>query len=305
MAIQQLTYQDHVWVNITDPTDTDLRTLREQYPFLSPLNLEDITSIIERPKIDCEDDYLFMILQLPLWDEQMRLTRPYEIDMFVGQRFVITAQDGNFKPLNTLFNTAQQNETTLVKLLGKGGPHTFYLIIDTLVDYIFPILNKIDYNIRLLEERIFSADARILIREIALLRRDIIALQRIIRQLVPVIEDMNSSTEQVFSHDMTDYFDDVVDHIHRARAIIDEDADVVAGLADTADKLLSHRLNNVIRVLTVISVLVLPLNFIAGVYGMNIALPLQDNPVAFFIVVGVMLLITIAMLAFFRFRRWI
>lgn len=280
--------------------------LRGWYPFLHPLNLEDITSVIERPKIDCEDSYLFAILQLPRWDERLRLTRPYEVDIFVGHGFIITAQDGKLKPLQRLFDHAEADDEARAALLGKGGGHTFYVIIDVIIDYIFPILTKIDRNIRILEERIFADDGRVIIREIAVLRRDIIAMQRIIRQLVPVIETLNDNTRRVFRDDMTDYFDDIVDHIHRARDMIDEDADIIAALADTADKLLTHRLNNVIRVLTVISVIMLPLTLLTGMFGMNFEfIPLEQEPLAFAIISGIMVAIAVSMLAFFRIRQWL
>lgn len=306
MAIHQLTYGENRWINIVEPTEGDLQRLREWYPFLNPLNLEDITSIIERPKIDCEDDYLFTILQLPRWDEKQRLTRTHEIDMVVAHGVVVTVQDNNLKPIERLFADAEKNEAKRVALLGKSAAHTFYIIIDALVDYLFPILNKIDHNIRMVEERLFSRDALPLIREIGLLRRDIIAVQRIIRQLVPVVETFNTGSRRVFKDELTDYFDDVIDHIHQARDIITENHDVITSLADTADKILSHRLNNIIRILTVFSVLLLPLNFIAGIYGMNLAvLPLAENPQSFYIISGIMLAIVLLMLAYFRFRRWI
>lgn len=306
MTIHTLTHDDTTWLNVVNPTQADIDALHESYPFLTPLNLEDITSGIERPKIDREDDYLFVILQVPRWDAHLRLTRPYEVDLIVGRDFVITAHDGRLKPLDRMYAAADDDAAQAAALLGHGSIHAFYLIVDKLIDYIFPILRKIDINIRTLEERIFSSDTRAVIREIAILRRDIIAIQRIIRQLSPVIEVLDISLRRVFrDDDLTDYFDDLVDHIHRARDIIDEDSDVVAALGDTADKLLSHRLNNIIRVLTVFSVIMLPLTLISSIYGMNVALPLQEHPQSFALISVAMVVIGLGMLAFFRWRRWL
>lgn len=306
MTIHKLTHQATTWLNIVHPSQADIAALHAAYPFLTPLNLEDITSGIERPKIDREDEYLFVILQVPRWDERLRLTRPYEVDLFVGRDFVITAHDGRLKPLDRLYAAAAEESAEAAALLGQGAIHAFYLIVDRLIDYIFPILRKVDMNIRTLEERIFSSDTRAIIREIAILRRDIIAIQRIIRQLSPVIEVLDISLRRVFrDDDLTDYFDDLVDHIHRARDIIDEDSDVVAALGDTADKLLSHRLNNIIRVLTVFSVIMLPLTLISSIYGMNVALPLQEHPQSFALISAAMILIALVMLAYFRWRRWL
>lgn len=306
MAVTKLQFNQTIWMNIIDPTQQDLAVLQEAFPCIHPLNIEDISSNIERPKTDLEDTYVFAVFQVPRWDARLRLTRPCEIDVFVGQDFIVTAHDGSFKPLQRLYESATDNDERRAALLGKGAAHAFYVMVDAMVDYIFPILRKVDQNIRQLEERIFSDEGRIIIRQIAEIRRDIIALRRIVRQLVPVIESLDHSVHHVFKDDLEDYFDDIVDHMHRARDIVDENSEVITSLADTADKLLSHRINNVMRVLAVISVIMLPLTLITGMFGMNFSvIPLEDEPQAFLIITGVMLLIGFVMLTYFRNRRWL
>ncbi|MBE0690209.1 MAG: magnesium transporter CorA family protein [Anaerolineae bacterium] len=308
MTIYSLTYNSTTWINLVNPSSQDVAAILRLYPFIHPLNVEDITSNIERAKIDVDDEYLFGVFHFPRWDAKMRLTRPYEVDLFLGRGFIVTstATEGVSKPLAALYGGAEEEEARRTAILGKGAAHAFYVIVDTLVDYIFPILRKVDQNIHSLEERIFSDEGRVIIRDIAMVRRDIIALRRIIRQLVPVVESLDRNTRQVFRDDLEDYFDDIADHMHRARDIIDEDYEVIEGLADTADKLLSHRINNAMRVLTVISVIMLPLTLISSIYGMNLAaLPLSDHPQSFWIISALMLLVAFTMLIYFRFRQWL
>ncbi len=305
MTIYSLTHSSTTWMNLIDPTQRDIEALQRAYPFIHPLNIEDMTSISERPKIDLEDDYVFTVLHFPRWDEKLRLSRSSEVDIVVGRGFLITSHDGSLKPLERLYRGAESDMEKREQLLGRGAAHAYYLVIDALVDHMFPILRKVDQNIRRLEERIFIDEGRVIIRDIAELRRDIIALRRIIRQIVPTIETLDRYVAHVFRDDLEDYFDDIVDHIHRARDIIDEDSEVIANLADTADKLLSHRLNNIIRVLTIFSVIMLPLTLVSSIYGMNIDLPLQTHPESFEIVAGIMLMIAVMMLVYFRIRRWL
>jgi len=300
-----MTYGRVTWTNIVQPTPDDVKNLGEVYPYIHPLNLEDLLSPIERPKLDEDENYLFVVMHFPLWDPIQRLTRPREVDILLGRGYVVTMHDGSLRPLNNLWDACQNDAGKRDELLGQGTSHTFYVIIDQLVDYILPILRKVDSNIRTIEEGIFTSNTRNFIQEIALIRRDIIALRRIIRQQVPVLEGLERTEHPILHEDLEEYFGDIVDHIHKARDIIDEDSEIIVSLAETADILASHRINEVMRILTVISVIMLPLTLISSVYGMNINLPFDGNPNAFIIIAGLMVAMAIIMLIYFRRRHWL
>lgn len=305
MTYQQLTGSRVTWINITNITPDDVEQIRRAFPYIHPLTLEDMLSPIERPKIDDDDDYIFVVAHFPLWDSVNRLTRASEVDFLVSRNYIITIHDGVLKPLTQLAAAIEVNETERQSLLGRSSSHAFYVMLDRLVDYIFPILRKVDANIRGIEEAIFSADEDALIRDIALVRRDIIAQRRIIRHLVPILDNLERKERPIIHEDLDEYFGDILDHLQRARDIIDEDAEIMGGLAETADTLISHRINGVIRILTVFSVIMLPLTFLTGVYGMNIELPLAEHNAAFLIVVGLMITVVVVMLTYFRYRKWL
>lgn len=307
MATHHVTGDRITWVNITDTTIHDVAWLRRNYPFFHPLHLEDMVSHIERPKLDDEGDYLFVVMHFPLWDPITRLSRASEVDFFVGRNIIVTVHDGVLKPLNTLFSTLSANTDERRNVLGKSAGHAFYVMVDKLVDYIFPILYKVESNIRTLEERIFDEESGAeIIRDIALVRRDAIALRRIVRQQIPILEALERTNTPIIHEELDEYFGDLLDHIQRARDIIDEDAEIITGISDTADTLISHRLNNIIRILTVFSVIMLPLTFISSVFGMNVDFPFDENhPDSFLIISGIMLVITVVMLVYFRSRRWL
>lgn len=305
MTYQQLTGSRVTWINITNITPDDVEQIRRAFPYIHPLTLEDMLSPIERPKIDDDDDYIFVVAHFPLWDSVSRLTRASEVDFLVSRNYIITIHDGVLKPLTQLAAAIEVNETERQSLLGRSSSHAFYVMLDRLVDYIFPILRKVDANIRGIEEAIFSAEEDALIRDIALVRRDIIAQRRIIRHLVPILDNLERKERPIIHEDLDEYFGDILDHLQRARDIIDEDAEIMGGLAETADTLISHRINGVIRILTVFSVIMLPLTFLTGVYGMNIELPLAEHNAAFLIVVGLMITVVVVMLTYFRYRKWL
>lgn len=305
MSFQKISGERITWIDIADPTLHDVGIIRRLYPNLHPLNLEDILSPIERPKIDEEEDYIFIVAHFPLFDRTQRLSRPSEINFFIGRDFLITIHDDRLKPLSQTFNECRESVELCHRLLGKSSGHAFYVLLDKLVDNIFPMLEKVDGNIRRVEEDIFDAEGVNMIRTIALVRRDTIALRRIIRQLVSIITQIDRMSTSLIHEDLEEYFGDIVDHIQRARDIIDEDVEIISGLSETADTLLSHKINAVIRILTVFSVVMLPLTFVTSLFGMNVLLPMQDHPDAFLLISVIMLLISGLMIAYFRYRHWI
>jgi magnesium transporter len=307
MTTQRISSEKVVWTNIVDPTLHDVAALRRHYPNIHPLNLEDVTSHIERPKVDFQDDYTFVVVQFPKWDPKTRLTRGSEIDFVIGRGYLITVHDGVLSPLLTTFQRASSDEEERQKLLGTTASHAFYLLIDRLVDYIFPILHKVENNIRSIEERIFdNVREEILIRDISLVRRDVYALRRIIRQQIPILEQIERRRQNTTSdEEMEEYFGDLIDHIQKARDMIDEDAEVITSLSDTADTLLTHRLNGVIRLLTVISVVFFPLTLLTGIWGMNVDLPFQSRQDAFLLIALLMAAIVTTMIFYFRRRNWL
>lgn len=306
MTTLQIVHQRFTWTNIVSPTSADVEALHRAQPCIHPLNLEDLTSVLERPKIDEQDDYLFVVMHFPVWDSKHRLSRSSEIEFIVGRNFLVTAHDGTLKPINQLFERCQQDDAERQKLMGRGANDAFYVIVDVLVDYIFPILGKVDNNIHDIEENIFVADARQIIRDIAVVRRDIIALRRIIRHQAPIVEQLEVTEHPIIREELEEYFGDTVDHLHKARDIIDEDSEIIVSLADTANTLANHRINEVMRVLTVISVVMLPLTLVSGIYGMNFkTLPFDDHPLGFIFVIAFMVFLASSMLLYFRRRNWL
>ncbi|MBN1678874.1 MAG: magnesium/cobalt transporter CorA [Anaerolineae bacterium] len=305
MAIQTIQHGRVAWTNIERVTPEDIEQLRESYPHFHPLDLEDLRSRIERPKIDEYDDYLFVVMQFPLWDPVQRVSRASEVDMFVGSGYLVTTSDGLLKPLRNLFEQCQTNDAVREELMGRGSSKIFYAVIDRLVDYVLPILYKVDANIRDLEEEIFAEDSRRVMQDLSFIRRDIISLRRIIRPQIVIIENLEKTDRPFIREELDVYFGDILDHLIKAWEIVDDHLEVINGLSDTANALVSYRLNEVMQILTVISVIMLPLTLISGIYGMNIDLPLMRDSNAFPAVMGLMFAIAFSMLMYFRHRGWL
>ncbi len=305
MAIQELQYGDYTWLNIIEPNAEDVAVLRSRYPYIHPLNLEDVLSHVERPKVDTDEQYLFVVMQFPLWDAIHRISRAAEVNLILGRRLLVSVHDNTLTPLRELSRKCHEDKSLLRDKLGRGTGHTFHTIIDILVDYCFPILRKVNGNVDQLEDSVFTDDARRIIRDIAIVRRDIIALRRIVRHQIPVVEELENSSHPLLHENMEEYFGDIADHLYKALDILDENAEVIASLSETADRLVTHRTNEVVRILTVISVVLLPMTLISSIWGMNIPLPFDREQDAFVWIAIIMALVALGMFWFFRKRRWL
>lgn len=306
MSYRVIRHNRVTWIDVVRPTVEDINFLGQNYPF-HPLSLEDCLSRIERPKIDeyDDEDYLFIVMHFPIYDPARQVSRASEVDFFIGTGYVITLHDGVLQPLINFFQDAYENEETRNRFMNRGASVLLHAIIDRLVDYLFPVLYKVDGRIRDIEEDIFTEDIRQTMEEISLVRRDLIALRRIIKPQVSIVANLGRIDRPYIHEELDDYFDDILDHLNKARDIIDDNYEVVAGLSDTSDTLASYRLNEVIRILTVISVIMLPLTLVSGIYGMNVALPLGEVPFAFLIILALMISMATGMLVYFRHRRWL
>ncbi|MCY3832346.1 MAG: magnesium/cobalt transporter CorA [Chloroflexi bacterium] len=305
MTTRIIEHDPVTWIDIVHPNADDVAALRQRFPNFHPLNLEDIVSPIERPKLDQDDDYLFLVMHFPLWDARAEISRASEVNFFVVRRNIVTVHNGSLKPLVAAFESCQADPAERESLLGRGVNHSIYTLIDRLVDYIFPILNRVDRRVHAIEDALFESNAKRVIQEIALVRRDIISLRRIIRAQIPIVQQLEAVEHPILLEHMEEYFGDIADHLLKLRDIVDENYEIINSFADTADTLAGYRINEVMRILTVISVIMLPLTLISSIYGMNIALPFADAPQAFMITAGIMIAIVILMLAWFRRRHWL
>jgi magnesium transporter len=304
LDIESVTGEELTWVDIESPTNEETDYLAQNYPF-HPLDLDDCLSRIQRPKIDRYDEYLFLVFHFPVFSPEARVTTPSQVSVFIGQNYLITLHKGDLKPLVKLFNQCQTDEDIRQEHFSQGSGYLLYRIIDRLVDYCFPILNKIGENIEAVEDVIFAVRARGTVREISTLRRDVISFRRIIWPMRAVIGGIEPKIRRFSKMDLEVYFGDTVDHLDKIWDALDEYKEIIEGLNDTYDSLATNRTNEVMRMLTVIATILLPLTVIASIYGMNVPLPFQESHYSFLVVFSVWAIVVVGMLYFFRRHHWI
>jgi magnesium transporter len=309
LNMESVTSEELTWINIEQPTRQETDYLAQNYPF-HPLDLDDCLSRIQRPKIDVYDDYLFLVFHFPVFNPEARVTTPSQVSVFIGQDYLITLHKGDLKPLVKLFNQCQTDEEIRQEHFGQGSGYLLYRVLDRLVDYCLPILNKIGGNIEEVEDSLFASKGiPKAIEELSVLRRDVISFRRIIWPMRAVIGGMEPKVRRFTQMDMEVYFGDMTDHVDKIWDALDEYKEIIEGLNDTHDSLISYRVNDILRVLTILATIGTVLTVVASFYGMNVALPGGSNPgggpLTWLVLLLVMLALMGGMLFYFHRKHWI
>ncbi len=296
------------WVNIERATPLETAWLTEHYEF-HPLDLEDVLSRNQRPKIDEYPDYLFIVLHFPVFDRTVGRLNAGELDVFVGRDYIVTIQNTPLQPVEYLFERCRQKEELREQLFSKGSGFLLYRIVDDGFDYCFPMLRKIGNKLDAVEDEIFEGRAQEVVRDISNVKQEIINFRKVIRPQRAVLRDLEGVKQRFLSppegEELEIYFDDIGDAHERIWDMLENYKEVVEALEGTNESVISHRVNEILRVLTSISVIVLPLTLIASIWGMNVGVPGEGDAADFFAVVGGMLVILVGMLLAFRKRGWL
>ena len=190
-------------------------------------------------------------------------------------------------------------------LFSRGSGRLLYEILDDLFDYCFPILDKIAYKLDSIEDDIEDRRSEEIVSDISKAKQEIISFRKIVKPQRPALRLLERHIERFLPEDLELYFDDLVDASERIWDLLDNYKEVVEALESTNESVISHRQNDILRVLTIFSVVLLPLTLISGIFGMNVLFPGEHTHTAFWIIVGLMVGTIVSMVAFFKYKRWL
>src|SRR3954452_22896767 len=292
--VEQIDAEGLRWVNIESPGALERAWLEQHFDFHA-LDLEDVLSSNQRPKIDEYDEYLFIVLHFPIFDTKVGRLGQAELDVLVGPGVVITTRTEPLQPVEYLFERCRSKEELRERLFSRGAGYLLYRLVDDSFDYCFPMLRKVGNKLDALEEEIFSGRSEEIVRDISNAKQEIINFRKVIRPQRPVLRDLEKVKGRYLASDidLEIYFDDIVDAHERIWDMLENYKEVIEALEETNESVISHRVNDVLRVLTSISVIVLPLTLIASIWGMNVGVPGEGDHADFYVIVGAMVLLTV------------
>jgi len=294
------------WIHLDAPSLTHAQELADRFGW-HPLDVEDVMSKRQRPKVDdyADEGYLFGVLHFPVYDRTVQRLNGAELDVFVGPDYLVTLPTVELLPLTRLFRRCEEDGAFREQLFSKGSGRLLYEVLDDLFDYCFPILDKIGHKLDSLEDDVFEGRSEEVVRDISNVKQEIISYRKIVKPERSTLRVLERHVERFLPEELELYFDDIVDAAERIWDILDNYKEVVEALEDTNESVIQHRQNDVLRVLTVFSVVLLPLTLITGFFGMNVRFPGFDTAWAFWTIFVGMVVTLGGLLAFFRLKRWL
>jgi magnesium transporter len=208
-------------------------------------------------------------------------------------------------PVTRLFHRCEEDEELRDTLFSKGSGRLLYEVLDDLFDYCFPILDKIAYKLDSIEDDIEDRRSEEIVNDISKAKQEIISFRKIVKPQRPALRLLERHIERFLPENLELYFDDLVDASERIWDLLDNYKEIVEALEDTNESVISHRQNDILRILTIFSVILLPLTLISGIFGMNVGFPGEHTREAFWIIAGLMVGVIVSMVAFFKYKRWL
>lgn len=292
------------WINIDGIHQAEIIEKTGSCHNLHPLVLEDIQNTEQRPKIESYADYLYIVLKMLYFNEMADTVSTEQVSLVIGRNYVISFQEGIEGDVFGHLRERLRNEKSRVRRL--GADYLAYSLIDAIVDSYFSILEKLGEKIELLEDRLVTNPTTSTLHEIHYLKREMIYLRKAVWPLREVISILSRTESDIVQESTRIYLRDIYDHTIQVIDTVESYRDMVSGMLDIYLSSVSNRLNAVMKVLTIIATIFMPLTFIAGVYGMNFRhMPELEWQYGYFLIWGIMIAITVSMLVFFRRKKWL
>ncbi len=253
-----------LWVDVAGATVNELRELQRIFSF-HDLAIEDCQESMTKPGVTDYDSHCFVTMHVPVFLDGNREPDIQELNVFLGDGFIVTVHSQPLAVLSRIFEQCGKNGVAL----GRGADYVFYAIMDDIVDSYFKVLNDFDDDIDGLEDEILTNPSPATLNHVFLIKRQLIHLRRIIGPQREIFGMMNNREFPYIQRQTIVYFRDVYEHLIRVYELIDSLRDLLSGALETYISIQSNRLNEIMKTLAIVSTVLLPMNLVAGIYGMN------------------------------------
>jgi magnesium transporter len=288
------------WINIDGIHDIDVIKKIGEIFGLHPLTQEDISSTGQRPKFEEFEDYIFIVLKMLSYDKSIKSE---QVSLVVGKNYVVSFQEKEGDVFEPIRERIRKDKGKIRRL---GADYLAYSLVDAVVDNYFSILESFGEKIEDMEEELINDPNSSTLHKIHKLKRQTIMLRKSVWPLREVINSMNRLESSKVSKITKVYLKDVYDHTIQVIDTVETYRDVISGMMDIYLSSVSNKMNEVMKVLTIIATIFIPLTFIAGIYGMNFRyMPELDWRYGYFAVLAIMITVAISMVIYFKKKRWL
>jgi magnesium transporter len=296
-----------IWINITNAGKSEIEYLRKNYNFnLAHLHASSAKTTSQRTLISQGNGYIFIILHFPIF--QNNIIMAGEVEFFISNDYLITLHNNNMQPLNDFFNLCKKDSDSLLAYEFESSAVLLYELLDKLIQSCYLLLDRNSLSIQKVEEVIFAYDPKHAVAEILSLRHNIINFRKIMQNHKNMIKKLlQLETKIIPSDQIKKYYRELIEHSKRIWEILENQKEIVEALNNTNESMLNYQISNVMKTLTIFSVIVFPLTLLAAIFGMNVEgdMPFINNPYGFWIVISIMLFGSLIMLMFFEKKKWL
>ena len=298
-------HEDVTWIDLESPSKNDVEYIRENFN-IHPLALEEFTTPTYRARATKYTNCLFLTIHIPLFDSEKRTTYAGEVDILLTKTHLITGHTKNIYQLDKFFDDLQKSEGKRRLFMIHSTAHLLYEIFKLLTESCFPRLDHVTKHIDNIQEEIFGGNERTMVREISIVKRDILNFRRTLMPQRSIIESIIAQSNGTVPKDIKMYYHDLIGTNIRLWNDLESAKETIVSLEKTNNSLLSQKINQRMRIITVFSVLWIPITIYLSVFSLNIAnMPFRDNPYALLIHLASILAISLVTFLVFKLARWI
>ncbi|MBU4369571.1 magnesium transporter CorA family protein [Patescibacteria group bacterium] len=305
-TIQEIKTKDFFWIDISRCSPEEMKHLEQKFGF-HPVHLNDCLSTLQRPKLDVTEKYIFMVLLFPIYNRKTRKVTSSEIDFFINSDYLITVHRGELSSLINFFNSCKISDSQQKKYFSENPSALIRELLSRLFSYCLPILDTLSLNITSIENHIFQGYEKKMVKEILISKTNIVNFRKIMQAHRLVVSKLLKKSNIFFSTGQFKiYFDELLETIDDIWGNLENLKQSIEATEKTNNSLISFQLNDVIKILTTISVVILPITLIATIFGMNLQfMPLSNNPSSFWIIILIMVIIFSGLVYYFKKKKWL
>ncbi len=296
-----------VWTNIVNAGKKEIEYLRKNYDFnLAYLRASTARAVAQRPTIEKCPGYLFMILHFPVFQDGNIV--PGEIEFFIGRGFLITIHNDNVKELNGFFNICKKDANSLLAYEFESSSILLYELLDKLITACYTLLDENSITINQVEKIIFAQEHKKAASQVMSLRLNIINFRKIMQNHKNIMKKlMEQESRYVPTDKIKRYYTALIEHTKRVWEMLENQKETIEILNSTNESFLNYRISDIMKTLTIFSVIVFPLTLLAAIFGMNTVqgMPFIDTENGFWIIIAIMLTGCFGMLLFFEKKKWL
>lgn len=300
--ISRYKYRDLMWVDMERPTHEEVRQIMEEFD-IHPIVADELLTPSLRPKVDHYDNFIYLILHFPAI-RHTHTNKSQEVDFIIGKQFIVTVRYELLDPLHKFSKVFEVNSILNKAEIGDHAGFLFFYMIRKIYFSLGHELSIIGEELRSAEERIFKGEERDMVVQLSAIHRDLLEFHRALRLHKNMLQSLGIACESFFDKEFRHYTDDILGEYFKVEEMLEDQKEVLSDLRTTNDSLLTTKTNEVMKLLTATTFLMLPATLVGSLFGMNArSMPIIGKDHDFWIILGIMLVLGLVTFTFFRYKK--